>query len=75
MSEIISGVPRGSLLGPLFFNVSFNDLRNWINRCKFLIFADDVTILRIVESAHDCFAFRADINSTSDRRDAEVWER
>ena len=42
--EIKTGIPQGSILGPLFFNIMINDLVNSSNKFKFLMYADDTTI-------------------------------
>ena len=42
--EIITGIPQGSILGPLFFSVFINDLVNSSNNFQFLMYADDTTI-------------------------------
>ena len=43
-SEIYTGVPQGSILGPLFCSIYINDLINVSNRLNFLMYADDTTI-------------------------------
>lgn len=42
--KIRNGVPQGSLLGPLLFNVYINDFRNISKAVKYIIYADDTSI-------------------------------
>lgn len=44
VKPIFSGVPQGSVLGPLLFNIFLNDIVNINKNAKFIIYADDTSI-------------------------------
>lgn len=59
--NITSGVPQGSVLGPLIFNVFINDLYSLLSSCN-LSFADDLKFYRTISSPQDCIALQEDID-------------
>ena len=60
-ANVISGIPQGSVLGPILFTIFINDIPVDI-RSQIKIFADDT---KIYNGAHQCKTLQDDLNKLS----------
>ena len=67
---VLSGVPEGSILGPLLFTCYVADLPSQIQTCS-LSYADDVKIFHRIGSAADVDSLQADLNRLCDW--SKIW--
>ena len=44
------GIPQGSVLGPLLFNILINDITQASTKLNFTMYADDTTLVSILEN-------------------------
>ena len=54
MLEIRTGIPQGSLLGPLFFSICINDIVKASAIFNYIMYADDTTLYCNLEDFVDC---------------------
>ena len=62
-ADVGSGVPQGSLLGPILFLLFVNDMPNVINSAMLAMFADDSKCYRIINNDADFSKLQQDLFS------------
>ena len=59
---VTSGVPQGSVLGPLLFTLYFNDIPNIVHT-NLSFFADDSKVYSVIKTLEDSHQLQADLNN------------
>jgi len=68
--KVLSGVPQGSVLGPLLFLIFVNELPDWIVS-SMKMFADDTKTWTMVDEIEDSKTLQADLDKLV--RWSEIW--
>jgi ribonuclease P/MRP protein subunit RPP40 len=66
--DVLSGVPQGSVLGPVLFLLFINDLPDGI-KSSVRLFADDCVLYRNISSQRDCEILQDDLSKLA------LWEQ
>ena len=66
--QVLSGVPQGTVLGPLLFLVFFNDLPDCV-QSRIRLFADDCILYRCIKDKIDCAILQNNLNNLA------AWEK
>lgn len=61
---VLSGVPQGSILGPVLFLLYINDISSSV-KSSLRLFADDCILYREICEEQDCWALQDDLNQLS----------
>lgn len=62
--SVTSGVPQGSVLGPLLFNIFINDIADHLgNNVQCLLYADDLKLYSRITSIDDCLHLQHNIDT------------
>ena len=69
-SNVLSGVPQGTVLGPLFFLVYINDISKGLSKdTKIRLFADDSLLYRTIKNPSDTAILQKDLDTL------QLWEK
>ena len=60
-SDVLSGIPQGSVLGPVLFIIFINDMPTE-TLCPIKLFADDAKLYHKINSEEDCQKIQEDLN-------------
>ena len=62
-AKVISGVPQGTVLGPIFFIIYLNDINSCIQHSVVSSFADDTRIKKTINHVKDTKLLQEDLNN------------
>ena len=67
---VLSGVPQGTVMGPLLFLIYINDIHKGLDAAtKFRLFADDSLLYRTIKTPEDAKILQSDLNKLQE------WEK
>ena len=63
--QVTSGVPQGTVLGPILFLIYINDFPEYLQHSKLRLFADDSIIYKDINTQDDCNKLQTDLDSAA----------
>ena len=70
-TDVISGIPQGSVLGPILFVVYINDLPDAVTS-DIRLFADYTKVYRTITTTEDCRQLQSDLDNL--QKWAKKWQ-
>ena len=72
--DVVSGVPQGTVLGPLLFLIYINDIFGAVKHSKIKVFADDSKLHKDISSHVDRLLLQEDLLSVVEWADINNME-
>ena len=71
-ANVLSGVPQGSVLGPVLFLCFSADLQHVVKYSNISIYADDTKLFKAIDNVLDCLLLQQDLNAIC--KWADTWQ-
>jgi hypothetical protein len=72
VQHVLSGVPQGTVLGPLLFLCFSSDIVKVVQHSQISMYADDTKVYKAIRSINDCESLQIDLNNVF--RWASMWQ-